>query len=176
MNVKALTRACIFSLSLSFLGFSSFEIKADLSGDCIKATQIAHRMKTIVINLFSTGDIKHLTMAQTYLNSLNPTEPMVQNMLNKMKESWYSLMAKLRATRGLPSLSNIEPHLVAAFDKFGDDILALSKEIRALGSTPALTELALVLERMPQEVQQEFSRLTPAQKMRFGTNIWRARL
>lgn len=175
MNFKALTRACVFSLSLSFLGFSSFEIKADLASDCVKSTQIAYRIKTIILNLFSSGNIEHLKMADTYLNGLNPSEPMVKNLLAKMKASWTTLMEKLRQTRRVVP-SAIEPHLIAAFDKFGDDILALSREIRQLGNTPELIELATVLERIPQEVQQEFTGLSQMQKVRFGTNIWRAKL
>ncbi len=192
MNFKALTRACIFSLSLSFLGFSSFEIKAvsnsastqactgaagnftNADSDYFRAAQIAHRMKTIIINLLSSGDIKHIAMAQTYLMSLNPTEPLVQKLLLKMKASWDELMEKLRATKRLRP-SGIEAHLVAAFDKFGDDILAIAQEIRSRGNNAGLIELAVILEKIPQEVKQEFDALTRVQKTRFGTNIWMAK-
>lgn len=160
---------------MSFLGFSSFEIKADLAGDCVKATQIAYRMKTIICNLMTSGDIKHLAMAQTYLNTLNPTEPMVTNMLAKIRVSWDALMVKLRATRRLTP-SAVEPHLVNAFDKFGDEILVIAKAIRDLGPNSELIELASVLEKIPQEVKQEFDGMSPVQKIRFGTNIWRAKL
>jgi hypothetical protein len=174
MNLKTLTRACIFSLSLSFIGFSSFELKADLSGDCIKATQVAQRIKAIIINALTSGDIKLLAMVQTYLDNLNASDPVVQTMINTIKNSWNSFIDQLRATRRLVP-SRIEPHLIATFDQFGSNILRLAKEIRSTGNNPELLELSMTLEKLPQEVEQEFNGMSQPQKLRFGTNVWRTR-